>query len=95
MSHPGLNFALPALKWTQWSHILKGTRLLNLVREGYSFFFFFGLFAFSRATLTAYEDSQARGLIGAISTGLRQSHSNARFEPRLQPTPQLVATPDP
>ena len=25
----------------------------------------------------------------------RQSHSNAGSEPRLQPTPQLTATPDP
>ena len=31
-------------------------------------------------------DVQARGLIGAIATGLCQSHSNARSEPRLRPT---------
>ena len=37
----------------------------------------------------------ARGQIGAIATGLRQSHSNTGSEPRLQPTPQLTATPDP
>ena len=39
--------------------------------------------------------SQARGRIGAIVTGLRQSHSNVGSELRLQPTPQLTATPDP
>ena len=35
------------------------------------------IFAFSRAAPVAYGDSQARGLIGAVATGLRQSHSNA------------------
>ena len=39
--------------------------------------------------------SQARGLIGAVATGLRQSHSNAGSEPHLQPTPQLTAMMDP
>ena len=57
--------------------------------------FFFGLFAFSRAAPAAYGGSQARGRIGAVAAGLPQSHSNARSEPRLRPTPQLPATPDP
>ena len=43
----------------------------------------------------AYGGSQARGLIGAVAGGLRHSHSNARFEPRLQPIPQLMAMLDP
>ena len=34
-------------------------------------------------------------LIRAEATGLRQSHSNARSELRLQPTPQFRATIDP
>ena len=59
------------------------------------FGFFFCLFAFSRATPTACGHSQASGLIGAVATSLRQSHSNTGSEPRLQPTPQLMATPDP
>ena len=66
------------------------------------FFFFFFIFfvvvvivvAISWAAPTAYGGSQARGRIGAVATGLRQSHSNAGSEPRLQPTPQLTATPD-
>ena len=54
---------------------------------------FFYLF---RAALVAYGSSQARGLIGAAAaTGLCHSHSNARSMPHLQPTPQLMATPDP
>ena len=59
-----------------------------------SFFFFFVFLLFLWAAPAAYGGSQARGLIGAVATGLRQSHSNAVSEPRLQPTPQLTATPD-
>ena len=53
-------------------------------------FFFFCLFAFSRADCTAYGSSQARGLIGAVATSHSHSHSNAGSEPRLQPAPQLM-----
>ena len=63
--------------------------------EALIFFSFFDLFAISRAALAAYGGSQARGLIRAVATGLRQSHSNAGSEPHLQPTPQLTAMPDP
>ena len=45
------------------------------------------LFAFSRAAPVAHEDSQARGHIGAVATGLHHSHSNKGSEPCLQPTP--------
>ena len=56
----------------------------------------------------AYGGSQARGLFRAVATGLHQSHSNegsncvcdlhhshsnARSELHLRPTPQLRATP--
>ena len=54
-------------------------------------FFFLCLFVFS----TAYGGSQARGLIGAVATGLCQSHNNTGSEPCPQPTPQPTATPDP
>ena len=50
--------------------------------------------AISWAAPAAYGRSQATGRIGAVATGLRQSHSNAGSEPSLQPTPQLTATPD-
>ena len=43
----------------------------------------------------AYGGSKARGPIGTTAAGLCHGHSNARSEPRLQPTPQLTATTDP
>ena len=52
------------------------------------------IFAISWAAPAAYGGSQARGRIGAVATGLHQSHSNSGSEPRLRPTPQLTATPD-
>ena len=58
------------------------------------FFFFFCLFLL-RAAPEAYGGSQARGRIGAVVTGLRHSHSNARSELHLQHTPELTAMPDP
>ena len=61
----------------------------------FGFFVVVVVFAFSRAAPVAYGGSQARSLIGAVAAGLRQSHSNAGPKPRLQPTPQLTAMPDP
>ena len=57
--------------------------------------FYFILFFLFRVTLMAYGCSQARGPIGAVAADLHHSHSNARSELRLQPTPQLTAMPDP
>ena len=54
----------------------------------------FCLFAISWAAPAAHGGSQARGLIGAVATGLRQSHGKVGSEPRLRPTPQPRATPD-
>ena len=50
--------------------------------------------AISWAAPAAYGGSQARGLIGAVAASLHQSQSNTSSEPRLRPTPQLMATPD-
>ena len=52
------------------------------------FVFFVVVVAISWAAPAAYGGSQARGLIRAAATSIRQSHSNAGSEPRLQPTPQ-------
>ena len=57
-----------------------------------SFFSFVLSCPFSAAPV-AYGGSQARGLSGAVVTGLCQSHSNARSELRLRRTPQFTATP--
>ena len=48
-----------------------------------------------RATPETYGSSQARRRIRAIAASLHNSHSNAKSELRLQPTPQLTATADP
>ena len=68
--------------------------LIKKIFFNYFFFFFFVLCPF-RASPAAYGGSQARGLIGAVAAGLHHSHSNARSEPHLGPTPQLTATRDP
>ena len=52
-------------------------------------------FVFLRSAPTAHGDCQARGLVRAVAASLCQSHSNARSEPRLLPTPPLTAMPDP
>ena len=59
------------------------------------FFFFFFVLCLFRVTPTAHGGSQARGPIGATAAGLCHSHSNARSELALRPTPQLMAMPDP
>ena len=53
-----------------------------------SFFFFF-LFLFTAAPEIC-GNSQARGQIGAIATGLHHSRSNTGPEPHLRPTPELI-----
>ena len=55
-------------------------------------FYFLVFLSFYRAVPTAYGDSQARGLIGAVAAGLHHSDSNTRSKPSLRPTPQLTAT---
>ena len=44
------------------------------------YFLFIYFFAFSRAASVAHGGSQARGLIGAVATSLRHSHSSARSQ---------------
>ena len=46
------------------------------------------------AAPVAYGNSQARGPVGAAAAGLHHSHSNARPQLRLWPTPQAAAMPD-
>ena len=63
---------------------LPGRRFLTSL---YSFLLF-------RAKHVPYECSQARGWLGAVAVTLHHSHSKARSELCLQPTPQLMAMPD-
>ena len=65
-----------------------------LTRHADFILFCFVFFAISWSTPAVYGGSQARGLIGAVDAGLRQSHSSVGSELRLRPTPQLTATPD-
>ena len=57
--------------------------------------FFVFVFCPFRAAPAAYGAFQARGLIGAVASGLCHRHSNSRSEPRPRPTPQLTGMPDP
>ena len=79
-----------------WGHHFTMYTILNhyIVHLKYTQFFFC-LFAISWATLMAFGGSQARGQIRAVGTGLRHSHSNSGSKPHLQPTPQVIAMPDP
>ena len=60
---------------------------------------FFVLFCFVlvffRASPTAYGGSKARGQIGVVAAALRHSHSNARSEADLRPTPPVTGMLDP
>ena len=56
--------------------------------------FYFLVFCLFRATSVTYRGCQARGQIGAAAAILYHSHSNARSEAHLQPTPQLMTMPD-
>ena len=58
-----------------------------------SFLGFFFCLCVARAAPMAHGGSQAGGPIRAAAADLR--HSNAGSKPRLRPTPQLTATPDP
>ena len=58
------------------------------------FIYFFVFLPFLGPLPMAYGGSQDRGLVRTVATSLRQSHSNLGSEPRLQPIPQLMATPD-
>ena len=60
------------------SRIFQGIKVKLSRLESYILFVFclFLFFVCSRATLVAYVSFQARGLIGAVATGLHYSHSN-------------------
>ena len=53
------------------------------------------LFSFFCLYRAAYGGSQARGPSRVVATGLHHSHGNMGSKPRMQPTAQLTAMPDP
>ena len=79
--------------------LLQLTELYLLPRKSFHNLFFFFLsflsFVFFRAAPMAYGGSLASGPIGATAAGLHHSHSDTGSKLHLQPTPQLMTTPDP
>ena len=69
--------------------------MITLFVKDIFLFLFFVFFLFLGPLPVAYGGSQSRGSIGAVAAGLHHSHSNLGSKPRLRPTPQLMATPDP
>ena len=68
----------------------------KLLPQVFLFFpFHFLFFLLFRNAPTAYGGSQARGPIGATAADLHHSHGNWGSELRLQPTPQIIAAPNP
>ena len=64
-----------------WVKRKRAFPMLFLFLQTYFYLFInLGLF---RAVPPAYGGSQDRGLIGAVATGLRHSHSNAKSKPHL------------
>ena len=85
---PNLRHRMQDSLQTSWFYGLQLSNVTPHQNPPDGFFFF-------RATPAAYGCSQARGPIGAKTAGLHHSHSNARSESCLRPTPQLRAMPDP
>lgn len=76
---------------TRCSGYTEKTRKTRFFIETYNFLPFF----FFKGRTRSLGGSQARGRIGTVAAGLCHGYSNARFQPNLQPTPQLIAMPDP
>ena len=79
------------------THILMDTNwvrnLLSHNRTPRNLFFFFFCFFLCRSP--PHNPSPPRGQIGMVDASRYHSHRNARSKPCLQPTPQLMAVPDP
>ena len=78
-----------------WKHYSLLKKSGNMFLFYFILYFIFFLLCFVLLGPKAYGGSQARGLIRATAAGQCQSYSNAGSEPRLRPTPQLTAMPDP
>ena len=77
-------------------HVIQSLCCFLSFVSGKFFVFWVLLFCFVfRAAPVTYGNSQAMDGTGAAAASLCHSHSNVGSEPRLQPTPQLTAVPDP
>ena len=76
------------------THLLLLSTINHQPLSAFIFIYLF-TFVFSRVAPAAYGCSQGRGLTGVVASSLHLSHSNTGSEPRLRPTPQLTAMPDP
>ena len=75
--------------------VIHKMRTLEFSPSWMSDFFFLSFLSFLGPHPWHMEVPRVGGLIRAVAAGLRQSHSNVGSELHLQPTPQLMATPDP
>ena len=80
---------------TKYSRNTVGRMITSRLKFIYLYFHTIIIVCLFRAPTTTYGSSQARGQIGATAAGLCHSHSNVGSEPRLWPTPQLMAMSDP
>lgn len=83
--------------WNRWMKLVRGLmRAQWATRNILLYLFHFTYFISSLGRHLRHSgSSQARGRTGAPAASRHYSHNNAGSEPHLQPTPQLVATPDP
>ena len=93
--HRVLSVVKQSLTWSfsSVSSLLVGLLSINKIILPLSFVSF--CFLLFRTPPVAHGSSQARHWIGAAATSFRQSHINTGSQPSLQPTPQLMAMPDP
>ena len=92
--HVGVN-PKPNLERKFDYHSFSYEQFIKQVVFFFSFFCFVFAFSLFRVAPTTCGGSQARGLMRATAAGLHHTHSNTEYELRLQPTPQLTATPYP
>ena len=75
------------IKKNQYSGHITQINKSSTFKKALLFVWGFFVFCLFGATPAAYEGSHARGPVGATVASLRLSHSNARSESRLRPTP--------
>ena len=95
MGTPGCCLFLIYFLYSSVYMLMPSSNFIMVFLYMYVCMYVFCLFATSWVAPAAYGGSQARGRVRAVVISLHQSHSNTGSEPRLQPTPQLTAMPDP